>query len=223
MRKQKITACLLFVVMLVSLFAVQCFAVENTAAVVPKGAQDSVKVVYEEKETPEIEEGEVAFTPKVKCVLKGELPSDLKEVFEVNIVTATEAQALIASEKVEMNKEIEFAPFTYKLPDTFKYVILQKEGTAKNITYDKTRYLITVVVEGTDVDDLKCLYSISDYDTGKKVDSIEFKNVYGEGSPDTSDNSNVGFWLLVIALGIICITGIAIVYIRDKSKDIDKK
>lgn len=137
--------------------------------------------------------------------------------------------------KNKANGSFSFREITYNAEGTYVYTLEEVKGNAEGVTYDKTKYTITVTV--TDVNgELKATTEI--LKDGKAAEELKFVNSYeapeeptepteptpgGEGSatpdeddpPKTGDESNIGRWTLMMAVSAI---GMLAVLVLGKKK-----
>lgn len=112
-----------------------------------------------------------------------------------------------------------FPQMIYDTPGIYTYTIIQKQGTNKSCTYDKTTYYLTVYVtnaeNGNGLESTSVLYID---DINEKLDEIEFHNVYPTINPPvnppqqsqtitkTGDNTQTMMWtgIMLICAVVLC-------------------
>lgn len=112
---------------------------------------------------------------------------------------------------VKDSGKVKFGPITYTVPEDYHYRVYQKAGNAKNYTYDKTEYTVTVRVVNAENGGLSAeIWAIKD-GSQNKTDRIVFNNSYkapadpAVSNVKTGDTVEVYVWvgLFVAALAAV--------------------
>ena len=165
---------------------------------------------------------------------------------EIEAVSSTEAgdPPMPAQKQLVVNdKAVEYV-MHYTEPGEYVYRVKQVPGTNAAMTYDKTVYLVSVIVTHDESGKLRPVVIIKEDNKTEKPDSIRFKNVIETPTPtptviptvtptsnyvpffggkssgaQTSDNINAG---IIIAL-IACTAALTVIVVRNKKKNKETK
>lgn len=118
---------------------------------------------------------------------------------------------------------------TYSEPDTYKYKIYQIAGTEENIKYDENVYNVTISVMVNEDGNLYTIVTISINDDMHKPNAIIFENEKfieqetpsktPQDTPQTSDESNLMFYVLMSGLSFFAMCVSLVVFLLDKKKN----
>lgn len=127
-----------------------------------------------------------------------------------------------------------FGPITYTVPEDYQYRVYQKIGTAKNFTYDKTQYTVTVRVINAEDGGLSAeIWAIKD-GTQNKVDKILFTNKYtapetpktptdpAKPIVKTGDNAQFYVWGGILAAALVMMAVLFVIK-RNRDRKIENK
>lgn len=121
------------------------------------------------------------------------------------LLTGSDGTALTAVNGADGS--VLFDELTFTEAGTYTYVITEAKGNAENVTYDGSKYTITVVVK----DDLKGnlvaeITSITESVAGKEIaaNAVIFENAYTAPDPGTSPKTNDIFniWMLLAVIAV---------------------
>lgn len=127
--------------------------------------------------------------------------------FELVLEAADEETPMpeTADIKVKDSEKVSFGPITYTVPEDYQYLVYQKAGTAKNYTYDKTVYTVTVRVLNAEDGGLTAeIWAVKDGSL-KKTDHIVFQNDYkaltdpADPTVKTGDTGEAYVWSIFFA------------------------
>lgn len=115
---------------------------------------------------------------------------------------------------VKDSGKINLGPITYTVPEDYHYRVYQKTGNAKNFTYDKTAYTVTVRVVNTEDGGLSAeIWAIKD-GSENKTDRISFSNSYkapkapaapSDPTIKTGDSGDVYLWTGLFAAALAAV------------------
>lgn len=136
---------------------------------------------------------------------------------------------------------------TYTQPGDYYYKIYQKAGTQQNITYYSTVYMVRVITLVSEEDTMYPVVTVYIENSSQKTDNIEFENTLTNpsvpveptnpskptdanehtttNSPDkpyTGDESQLGLWIMLMALSLIGIITVSIIYKADSHERKEK-
>lgn len=125
-----------------------------------------------------------------------------------------------------------FGPMTYDEVGEYKYYIYQRPNYTAGFTYDRSRYLVTVVVlNGDTLDDREAVVLISKDGQAEKPGEVVCENNYRtpesetEDQPDnpvkTGDDFNPILWISIGVSALLLIIILSIVMKRRKKEDTD--
>ncbi|MBE6903448.1 MAG: VWA domain-containing protein [Ruminococcaceae bacterium] len=133
----------------------------------------------------------------------GEFKFTLKDEQGKTIATATN----------DKNGNIVFDKFVIDAAGTYRYVVYEENTAVKNITYDKTKYIVELTVEDNTTGKLVVTKTvITKENSTDEISEIVFENVYTPEAPATSPDTGVdstNYMNLLIALFFIstsCLT-----------------
>lgn len=185
MKNQKIYACLLFLSLaVVLLFPGQVRAAEKTCTI---------------------------SIPAETAVSGKSAPSGTEFEIVLEAVDTDCPMPEKTSVTIKDSGKMSFGPITYTIPEDYHYRVYQKAGNAKNFTYDKTVYTVTVRVVNAEDGGLSAeIWAIKD-GSQNKTDRIVFNNSYkAPAAPSvstvkTGDTGDVSVWigLFVAALAAV--------------------
>lgn len=121
------------------------------------------------------------------------------------LLTGSDGTALTAVNGADGS--VLFDELTFTEAGTYTYVITEAKGNAENVTYDGSKYTVTVVVK----DDLKGnliaeITSITESVAGKEIaaNAVAFENAYTAPDPGTSPKTNDIFniWMLLAVIAV---------------------
>lgn len=112
---------------------------------------------------------------------------------------------------VKDSGKINLGPITYTVPEDYHYRVYQKTGNAKNFTYDKTSYTVTVRVVNTGDGGLSAeIWAIKD-GSQNKTDRILFNNSYkapaapSDPTIKTGDSGDIYLWIGLFAAALAAV------------------
>lgn len=113
-----------------------------------------------------------------------------------------------------VGRNVSFDPIVYKQAGTYTYTIAEVAGKNANIVYDRTQYTAQVTVEKDSEGNYRAEIV---YMRGDKVleGKPAFANKTKSGTPQTGDNTRLGFW---IALLLISGGALAAIWYFDQRK-----
>lgn len=133
------------------------------------------------------EENKIAVAIPVTVEVTGE-GADVNEAFQVVLEGASPDSVMPEQTtlSVKQGESGQFGPMEYTVPGDYSYIVSQRAGATANITYDKTRYAVTVrVVNGENGGLATEIWAVRDGSEEKEA-ALIFRNEYvKETTPQT--------------------------------------
>lgn len=155
---------------------------------------------------------------KAEKVLEGRT----QKAGEFSFVLKDETGAVLQTVTNGEDGKILFDEIPYEKADTYKYYVSEKAGDDKDITYDKTEYVVEIEVVDNGAGKLVVKDPMIKKVGGEnEVEEIRFVNTYNapkpSGRPQTGDDAKTALWSALFAIGGMGI--LATVLRRKKSEE----
>ncbi len=134
---------------------------------------------------------------------------ELKEG-EFTFVIKNSNDEIISKTTNTKDGKVVFDKINFTEAGTYTFVVSEESGNDKDVTYDKTQYLVTVeVVDNENGDLVVKSVVITKVDNEEVVNDIIFVNTYTEvekpkeDTPKTGDTTNMGLWVVMLAVSAL--------------------